>query len=108
MRLGILTRGATGALILAGCALALGSGGALAGSACKGMAQDACEKAADCIWVGGYQKKDGKQVSGYCRAKAAGGAATEKKAGAATGGQTPATPAAPSASGTAKDKAKTP
>jgi len=107
-------QGATSALVALSCALALGSGAAAAESACKGLEQSACEKAADCIWVGGYQKKDGKQVAGYCRTKSAGAAAGDK-AGAAgatsaapTGAKTPAAPAAPSATGTAKEKAKMP
>ena len=37
-----------GVLFVAGC-LVLGSGAALAESACKGMAQSGCEKAADCV-----------------------------------------------------------
>jgi hypothetical protein len=123
MRFATLTRGA--ALIAAGCALALGSGAALAESACKGLEQNACGKAADCIWVGGYERKDGKQVSGYCRTKSTGGAADdkqdEKEAVAKTPARTPAktqavpatpktpaTPTTPSVPGTAKDKVKAP
>jgi hypothetical protein len=74
MKLGTMLRGAAGSLTV-GCALALGSGSALAESACKGLEQAACEKAADCTWVGPYERKDGKQVSGYCRGK--GGAAAD-------------------------------
>jgi hypothetical protein len=88
MRFEALKQGAASALIAASCALALGSGAALAESACKGLEQGACEKAADCIWVGGYEKKDGKQVSGYCRSKSTGGAA-EPKAGEAAGSKAP-------------------
>jgi hypothetical protein len=64
MKLGTMLRGAAGSLVAVGCALALGSGSALAESACKGLEQTACEKAADCTWVGPYERKDGKQVSG--------------------------------------------
>jgi len=108
MKFGTLRQGAASALIAAGFALALGSGAALAESACKGLEQGACEKAADCIWVGGYEKKDGKQVSGYCRSKSPGGAA-EPKAGEAAGSKAPekakaSTPAADKG----KEKAKQP
>jgi hypothetical protein len=106
MKLGTRTRSAAAALIAVGCALALGSGTALAESACKGLEQAACEKASDCVWVGGYEKKDGKQVSGYCRSKSTGGAA-EPKASEAAGTKAPdkskATSSAP-----ATDKAKQP
>jgi hypothetical protein len=110
MRLTTLKQRVGSGLIAVGCALALGSSAALAGSACKGLEQGACEKAADCIWVGGYEKKDGKQVSGYCRTKSSGGAA-EPKAGEAAGGKAPekakATSSAP-ATDKSKDKAKQP
>ena len=79
MKLGTMLRGAAGSLVAVGCALALGSGSALAESACKGLEQAACEKAADCTWVGAYERKDGKHVSGYCRGK--GGAAADDKKG---------------------------
>ena len=46
--------------------------------ACKGMPQSGCEKAADCVWVGGYEKKDDKKVAWYCPIKSAGGASDEK------------------------------
>jgi hypothetical protein len=106
MRLGTLKQGVTSALIAAGCALAFGSGTALAESACKGLEQRACEKAADCIWVGGYEKKDGKQVSGYCRTKSTGGAA-EPKASEATGSKAADKAKASEATGSkAADKAK--
>ena len=93
MKFGTLKQGAASALIAAGCALALGSGAALAESACKGLEQGACEKAAECIWVGGYEKKDGKQVSGYCRTKSGGGVAGDKKGEKDAGAKTPAKPA---------------
>ena len=108
MRLATLRIGAIGALIATGCALALGSTAAVAESACQGLEQGACEKKADCSWVGGYEKKDGKQVSGYCRSKSSGGAA-EPKASEAAGSKAPekskAPPAAPAAD---KSKAKQP
>ncbi|MFP4063670.1 MAG: hypothetical protein ACLFQ1_07195 [Halochromatium sp.] len=36
---------------------------------CKGMEKLDCERQDDCTWVGSYQRKDGIQVSGYCRSK---------------------------------------
>jgi hypothetical protein len=108
MRLATFKQGAGSALIAVVCTLAVGSGTALAESACKGLEQGACEKAADCIWVGGYEKKDGKQVSGYCRSKSTGGAA-EPKAGEAAGSKAPEKSKAPSAAPAAdQSKAKQP
>ena len=69
---------AIGVLFAFGGAIALGSGTVWAESACKGMPQNACEKAANCIWVGGYEKKDGKRVAGYCRTKSTGGTTAKK------------------------------
>ena len=43
-------------------------GASLAESQCKGLENQACERKADCSWVDGYKRKDGKQVSSYCRA----------------------------------------
>jgi hypothetical protein len=73
-----------GALIAAS-ALTLGVGSAQAASACKGLDQGACGKKSDCTWVGGYTRKDGAKVSGYCRTKSSGGSKkssteTKKKA----------------------------
>ena len=108
MRLATFKQGAGSALIAVVCTLAVGSGTARAESACKGLEQGACDKAADCIWVGGYEKKDGKQVSGYCRSKSTGGAA-EPKAGEAAGSKAPEKAKAPSAAPAAdKSKAKQP
>jgi hypothetical protein len=37
-------------------------------SACQGLAQAACvAKASDCRWIAATKRKDGKQVSAYCR-----------------------------------------
>jgi hypothetical protein len=90
MKRGTMRIGTIGAMIAAGCALAIGSGTALAESACKGLPQGACEKAADCIWVGAYERKDGKQVSGYCRSKGGSGAEDEHKGAKETGAKAPA------------------
>ena len=42
-------------------------GASLAESQCKGMEKQACGRNTDCAWVDGYKRKDGKQVSSYCR-----------------------------------------
>ena len=103
MKLGTLQGAA--ALIAVSSALVLASGSAVAESACKGLAQDACEKTPECIWVGGYEKKDGKQVAGYCRAKGGGGGA--EKAAPATAAPEKAKPAAAApATETGKEKTK--
>ncbi|WP_201244510.1 hypothetical protein [Halochromatium salexigens] len=36
---------------------------------CKGMEKLACERQDACTWVNSYKRKDGVQVSGYCRSK---------------------------------------
>lgn len=41
-----------------------------AASQCKGLDNAACNAEAACGWVEGYQRKDGKQVSAFCRTKA--------------------------------------
>ncbi|TGK11509.1 hypothetical protein EHO60_04170 [Leptospira fletcheri] len=38
-------------------------------SKCHGLSKGQCEADSDCTWVSGYQKKDGKNVEAYCRAK---------------------------------------
>ena len=52
------------------------SSAAQAESACKGLASSQCSGKSDCVWVGGYTRKDNRKVSGYCRAK---GATSSKK-----------------------------
>lgn len=42
---------------------------ALAESACKGLAESACQGAQACTWVKGYTRKDGREVTPYCRAQ---------------------------------------
>ena len=60
---------------LAGLMLLLGFGSvAQAASACKGLSSSQCSSKSDCVWVGGYTRKDNRKVSGYCRSK--GGKAT--------------------------------
>ena len=51
----------------------------LAAAECKGMEKRACENAADCLWVEGYKRKDGKQVSSYCRTKSKSTSSTKKQ-----------------------------
>ena len=36
-------------------------------SQCKTLPQDACSAAPGCAWVDGYVRKDGRQVTAYCR-----------------------------------------
>lgn len=54
------------------------SSAAQAESACKGLASSQCSGKSDCVWVGGYTRKDNRKVSGYCRAKGGKGATTGK------------------------------
>ena len=54
------------------------SSAAQAESACKGLASSQCSGKSDCVWVGGYTRKDNRKVSGYCRAKG-GKSATSSK-----------------------------
>jgi hypothetical protein len=48
----------------------LSSTGANAASACKGLDNSACNAKANCGWVNGYERKDGKKVNSFCRTKA--------------------------------------
>lgn len=59
--------------------LALGLGAASAQAACKGSAQSACEKDPSCSWVKGYTRKDGVEVSPYCKSKPAEAGKSESK-----------------------------
>lgn len=36
---------------------------------CKGKAQNACSSDTACSWIKGYERKDGRTVSSFCRAK---------------------------------------
>ena len=49
-------------------------------SECKGKTQDACAATAACIWVEGYTRKDGREVSSYCRVASARKSIDEKNA----------------------------
>ena len=42
---------------------------ALAASPCKGMAQPVCQADAQCAWVDGYTRKDGRAVASHCKRK---------------------------------------
>ena len=50
-------------------ALLLAPVSAMAASQCKGLAQQQCAGVASCLWVDGYKRSDGREVSGYCRAQ---------------------------------------
>ena len=43
--------------------------GPAAASECKGVQQDACVAMAECAWVEGYVRKDGRSVSSHCKTK---------------------------------------
>lgn len=45
--------------------------GASAASQCKGMAENACQAQAQCTWVDGYTRKDGRSVAAHCKSKPA-------------------------------------
>ena len=40
-------------------------------SQCKGLENAACDSNTACSWVQGYERKDGRQVKSFCRAKPA-------------------------------------
>lgn len=49
-----------------------------ADSVCKGISKSSCSGNSSCVWVGGYKKKDGAKVKGYCRLKGKAKAADKK------------------------------
>lgn len=55
------------AALLAGAMLLPGA--AAAASQCKGMQQDTCAAAAQCLWVDSYTRKDGRAVASHCKAR---------------------------------------
>lgn len=57
-----------GASVMIG--LVLASSPVHAASACKGLDNNACGTSTSCTWVKGYERKDGRSVSAFCRAKA--------------------------------------
>lgn len=62
--------------LLAGLVLAAST--ASAASQCKGMQESSCMAAAECIWVNGYTRKDGRSVASHCKLK--GGKRSEPQA----------------------------
>ena len=70
-------------------------------SACNKLDEKACGGNTDCSWIAATKRKDGKEVSAYCRAKPksvrAAPKKTDAKAGPAAAKATPATPSAPAA-----------
>ena len=59
--------------IIVSSALAIGlalSSPVSAASQCKGLDSNACSTSASCSWVEGYERKDGRKVNAFCRAKA--------------------------------------
>jgi hypothetical protein len=42
---------------------------AQAASTCKGLNDNACASAQSCSWIKAYQRKDGINVTGFCRTK---------------------------------------
>ena len=63
-------------------AAAFASVPASAASQCKGVQQDACGTMAECTWVNGYVRKDGRSVSSHCKKKARGKSAGKAASGA--------------------------
>jgi hypothetical protein len=55
-----------------------------AASPCKGLAESMCASEQSCRWVGAYTRKDGREVSGYCRLGRAAKPAAEPSADAPT------------------------
>jgi len=41
-----------------------------AASACKGIAESACDNSSSCYWVSSYKRADGATVKAHCRTKA--------------------------------------
>lgn len=58
----------------------LASGSASAASECKGLENAACGANAACGWIEGYERKDGRKVKSFCRAKSKGAKKGAKKA----------------------------
>jgi len=55
---------------------------ASAASQCKGVQQDTCGAMAECAWVNGYVRKDGRSVSSHCKRKASRKPADQAASGA--------------------------
>lgn len=74
------------AALFAGMVLSVSS--ASAASQCKGVQQDQCASQADCTWVNGYVRKDGRSVSSHCKAKSGKKSADQADADALKAGVT--------------------
>jgi hypothetical protein len=61
---------------------ALTSSWASAASQCAGTQQDACASMAQCTWVNGYVRKDGRSVASHCKTKARKKSADQASSGA--------------------------
>lgn len=44
---------------------------AIAASQCKGLSEASCAADVQCLWVDGYQRKDGRSVAAHCKSKPA-------------------------------------
>lgn len=65
-----LTKSARSSLLVVSLATVLTAmSPANAASACKGLDNSACESQSACRWVESYERKDGRKVKGFCRAK---------------------------------------
>jgi hypothetical protein len=53
----------------------------MAASQCKGVSQDACAASAECTWVEGYTRKDGRTVSSHCKLRSGKKAAKAAESG---------------------------
>ncbi|OQX32471.1 MAG: hypothetical protein C3L26_12375 [Candidatus Sedimenticola endophacoides] len=58
----VVSRSLCAAVLIAGVAAAPAQA-----SPCKGMSDAECESSAQCRWVDGYTRGDGRKVNGYCR-----------------------------------------
>ncbi|WP_419606551.1 hypothetical protein, partial [Thiolapillus sp.] len=47
--------------------LSITSGYSSAEGICKGMEKSSCATSTSCRWVKGYERSDGRSISGYCR-----------------------------------------
>ena len=53
-----------------------------AASQCAGTQKDACASMAQCTWVNGYVRKDGRSVASHCKTKARRKSADQASSGA--------------------------
>jgi hypothetical protein len=57
-------------LVIASILGAVSFSGQASAADCKGLENTACDGNNACSWVGGYERKDGRQVKSFCRTKA--------------------------------------